>query len=209
MKSNTKVMLAAFLMISASGAAFASAPSCIGEGHYDVVRDAASGTIVHSTSGACVRTHWVVDHDPCGAIAGVVPPIANVKILSKEDQTVYFGFNKTSLDPEMVARLDALSASLKGNSKVIGVRIIGYADRIGNAGYNEKLSQKRAENVRQYLIAKGLVTAKLTKTKWVGSKESRTNCPPNLKRTELIECLKKDRRVEIEVDYAPDIHIAE
>ena len=174
----------------------------------DVVHDEASGTIVHSTSGACVRTHWLVDQDPC---AGPVhlPSVAEMKILSKEDQTVYFGFNQASLPPEMIARLDALAVNLKGNSKVLGVRIVGYADRIGNAGYNEKLSKKRAENVRQYLIAKGIVSAKLTKTRWVGSQDSKANCGPKLKRKELIECLKHDRRVEIEVEYAPDIHAAD
>lgn len=214
MKSSTKGMLAALLLISASSAAFADAPpyNCTRDGAvYDVVRDAASGTIVHSSSGECVRTHWVVDHDPCtdAPVAQAPHHHPSIKILSKEDQTVYFGFNKASLEPEMIARLDALATNLKGNSKVVSVRISGFADRIGNAGYNNKLSQKRAENVRQYLIAKGLVTAPLTKTKWVGSKEAKANCPEKLKRADLIECLKKDRRVEIEVDYAPDIHTAE
>ena len=202
MKSTKLVMLAALLMMTACSSSFSDVqsftPECMGPSNRDVVRDESNGSIVHSTSGACVRTKWVVDHDVCGTGPAMMSP------LSKEDQTVYFGFNEASLSPDMIARLDSLADRLKSSGKVKAVRIVGFADRIGNAGYNEKLSKKRAENVRQYLVAKGLVTAKLARTRWVGSKDAKAKCADSLKRTELIDCLKTDRRVEVEVDYASD-----
>ena len=51
------------------------------------------------------------------------------------------------------ARLDTLANVLKSDQSVKEAKIVGYADRIGSVSYNEQLSQKRAETVRDYLIA--------------------------------------------------------
>ena len=118
---------------------------------------------------------------------------------------MYFGFNLASLSPEMKQKLDTLANTLMSASNVKGARIVGYADRIGNPGYNEKLSKKRAENVKQYLIAKGLINTQVADTRWLGSSTPTTDCPANLKRADLLNCLQPDRRVEVEIDYATNI----
>ena len=82
-------------------------------------------------------------------------------------------------------------------------RIVGYADRLGDNAYNEKLSMNRADSVRKQLQQNGVVTAQKTEVRWLGETVPVTNCPDSLGRTELIECLQKDRRVEVEVDYLP------
>jgi len=192
------ILLASTVGCAGNGPSLSSYPNsqCLNINNQDVVRDQASGKIAHSSSGACVRTKWIVDHNPCND--DVVEP--------KDNFAVYFGSNQTSLTPQAIAELDAFVSTLKGNPHVLDIRIVGYADRIGKAAHNEALSKARAENVRQYIVAKGLIKAKLAKTNWVGDKKTTANCANTLKRDELNKCLKKDRRVEIEVDFVSDVH---
>jgi outer membrane protein OmpA-like peptidoglycan-associated protein len=179
---------------------------------HDVVHDRLSGTTVHTSNGECVRTGWINDHDECAPPPPVVvieaptPPPAPRPIiaqptLSREDRTVYFGFNQAALTPEMQQRLNTLAVTLHSDTNVKGARIVGYADRIGSTSYNEQLSKRRAENVRGYLVDHGLVNTQVAETKWYGNTEPRTSCPNSMKRTDLIACLQKDRRVEVEIDY--------
>ena len=72
----------------------------------------------------------------------------------------------------------------------------GYYDIIGRVAYNQRLSQKRAESVKDYLVAKGVQGKRLIA---VGKGESDpiVNCR-DTKRAELIKCLEPNRRVEVE-----------
>lgn len=173
----------------------------------EAVHSEQSGTIVRSTSGECVRTKWMTGNDACSTAAvqpPAAPPIVQQQVITtiaREDRTVYFGFNQTALTPQMQGRLDTLATNLLNQQNVKGARIVGYADRIGNPQYNETLSKKRAQNVKNYLIARGVINTQVADTRWLGESEPATSCPNNLKRPVLIDCLQKDRRVEVEVDY--------
>jgi outer membrane protein OmpA-like peptidoglycan-associated protein len=167
----------------------------------DVVHDETNGTVLRSTSGACVRTRWTNGYDECNPQAVAVP--ARVEI-SREERTVYFAFNQAALSPEMKRHLDTLATKIKSQQDVKEARVVGYADRIGDKGYNEKLSKRRAESVRKYLVSRGIVNSRVVDTRWLGSTTSTTSCPANLKRPQLIDCLQKDRRVEVEIDYFSD-----
>lgn len=61
--------------------------------------------------------------------------------------TVYFGFDKFSVDAEGRAKLDAVAGKTRGN----GIYIVGYTDHIGTEEYNLALSDKRAQSVKKYL----------------------------------------------------------
>ena len=211
-------LAAGFFLLTTAGVAYALGGTVVGSvmdssAHYDqiadnrdTVHDQLDGTVLRSTSGACVRTNWDSATDECDTQATAALPTERQTILhyAREERTVYAAFNQTGLTPQMQQRLDSLATLIKSDQNVAGVRIVGYADRMGNPGYNEKLSQKRAENVRAYLVAKGLTKARVADTRWVGANAPVTDCPNTLKRAELIDCLQQDRRVEIEVDYTPD-----
>lgn len=158
-----------------------------GAEYNDVVRDAMSGTVVHNTWGNCVVTKWLTSHNNC-----------NSMVITDEARTIYFAFAQSSLTPMAHRKLDTLANTLRANG-VQEVQVVGYADRMGNAVYNEKLSKKRAETVRAYLVAHGIVNASVIKTRWLGESSPATDCPANLKRKELISCLQPDRRVEVEI----------
>ena len=69
-------------------------------------------------------------------------------------QTVFFAFNKATIKPVSYALLDDVAQAMKDHPK-IKVEVQGHTDSVGNDRFNLKLSQKRAESVRNYLIKKG------------------------------------------------------
>lgn len=68
---------------------------------------------------------------------------------------VHFDFGKVTLRPESYAELDELVSYLKYKDD-IRVEIAGHTDNVGNAAENMKLSQQRAEAIRNYVIKKGI-----------------------------------------------------
>ena len=66
-----------------------------------------------------------------------------------------FDFNKADLRPEGKAALDELYTKVK-RIKLEVLIAVGHADRFGDDAYNQKLSEKRAESVKAYLVSKGI-----------------------------------------------------
>jgi OOP family OmpA-OmpF porin len=111
-----------------------------------------------------------------------------------------FDFDKAVLRPEGKAKLDDVTGKLK-DMKLEVIIAVGHTDRIGSDKYNQKLSEKRAEAVKAYLVGKG-VEANRVYTEGKGEKQPVTGdkCGKSDKKSKkLIECLQPDRRVEIEV----------
>ena len=129
------------------------------------------------------------------------PEMRRTSELTREEKTVYFVFNRSTLTSQGKERLNALASMLKADQSVKESKVVGFADRIGSNDYNQQLSQKRAESVRDYLIENGYTNARVTETRWVGEEEPSTNCGASEGRSKLIECLQNDRRVEIEMVY--------
>lgn len=162
------------------------------------------GEIVHNSWGACVRSRWAINEDPCAGpqpVAWQQPAPPPRTIISEEQRTVYFGFNKSNLTPEAKSRLDTLANQLTAAGDVEGARIVGYADRIGTTSYNERLSKKRADTVRAYLISEGFVKPSETETHWVGKTEPTASCSADLPHAQLVQCLQPDRKVSVELLY--------
>jgi len=74
---------------------------------------------------------------------------------------VEFDFDKATLRPEAAAILDKTAASLEHWANA-NIEVAGHTDSIGSDEYNMKLSQQRAETVRDYLISKGIAADRLT-----------------------------------------------
>ena len=102
----------------------------------------------------------------------------------------FFDFNKSVVKPEGKAKLDDLVGKVKGiNLEVIIA--VGHTDSVGSDAYNQKLSVRRAEAVKAYLISKGIEKNRVY-TEGKGEKQ-----PVADNRT--AEGRAKNRRVEVEV----------
>jgi OOP family OmpA-OmpF porin len=109
---------------------------------------------------------------------------------------VLFDFDKSAVKPEFKDRLDTLSGQVRGVNLEV-VIAIGHADLIGTTTYNQKLSVRRAESVKAYLVSKGIEPNRIY-TEGKGETQPVKACP-NMKGKALIDCLYPNRRVELEV----------
>lgn len=108
------------------------------------------------------------------------------------DHAALFDFNKWNLKPEGKEQIKAyrekVMADLGSASKV---KITGHTDNVGKAEYNQKLSVKRAEAVRDYLVSLGADASKME----VGGEGMTKPIADN----KTAEGRAKNRRVEVEV----------
>ncbi|HEX8614736.1 MAG TPA: OmpA family protein [Telluria sp.] len=109
--------------------------------------------------------------------------------------TELFAFNSATLNVTQT-RLDEIAAALTADPSITDVDITGYADRLGSEQYNLKLSERRANAVRDYLVAKGIDGARL-KAYGKGEANPVVTCTEK-NRAALIKCLEPNRRVEVE-----------
>jgi OOP family OmpA-OmpF porin len=117
--------------------------------------------------------------------------------------TELFEFNRTTLTTEARAKLDKeVIARLKEFAVVRFINVHGHTDRLGSPQYNQKLSERRADAVRHYLVSKGADASKI-ETLGFGKTLPVKSCPDQRNRKALIECLAPNRRVEVEVLGTP------
>ena len=98
-----------------------------------------------------------------------------------EFSNIYFGFDSDVIHPASRRLLDK-AASILLHYSDLQIEIAGYADTLGSERYNEALSVRRAEAVRQYLEQAGVNTANL---KVHGYGESRSANLAENRRVEL------------------------
>jgi len=77
-------------------------------------------------------------------------------------QNLNFENNSSVLTTESKRSLDTLVESMKGNPNIQHVTITGHTDGSGTTSYNQMLSEKRANAVRDYFISGGADGSKLT-----------------------------------------------
>ena len=207
-KQFSRITLMAALGMTAS-TVFAQAPN--NDGYLFDTR----GAVAKSGYGLCWKTtRWtpamaVAECDPeltkkaatpteAAKKAASTPKPAAEKITLAAD--TLFDFNKATLRADGKSKLDDVVGKLKG-IKLEVIIAVGHADRIGADKYNQKLSEKRAEAVKAYLVGKGVEPNRVY-TEGKGEKQPVTGdkCGKSDKKTkQLVECLQPDRRVEIEV----------
>ena len=125
---------------------------------------------------------------PAPVVAPPPPPPAATKVTYAAD--AFFDFDKSVLKPEGKAKLDDLTSKIKDiNLEVIIA--VGHTDSVGSDAYNQKLSVRRSEAVKAYLVSKGIEKNRVY-TEGKGEKQPVAD-------NKTAEGRAKNRRVEIEV----------
>jgi outer membrane protein OmpA-like peptidoglycan-associated protein len=112
-----------------------------------------------------------------------------VKTTASMASDAFFDFDRSTLRPDATGALDSAIARLKASGYEGNIRITGHTCNIGTAAYNQRLSERRAQAVRRYLIAGGLPADRL----WAEGMGLRDPRYPNTR-----EGRPKNRRVDIE-----------
>jgi OOP family OmpA-OmpF porin len=153
------------------------------------------------------RAAVVAPAAPAPVVAAVPPPAlaapapAAIPLTQKASFSAdaLFAFDKAILKPEGMTMLDDLvrqSAGLTYESIVL----TGHADRFGSSEYNQKLSERRATAVKDYLVSKNIQAARIEAVGH-GEKEPVTaagTCA-GPRSAKVIACLQPDRRVDVEM----------
>ena len=125
---------------------------------------------------------------PAPAPAPVAPATVATKVTYAAD--AFFDFDKSVIKPEGKAKLDDLVGKIKDiNLEVIIA--VGHTDSVGSDTYNQKLSVRRSEAVKAYLVSKGIEKNRVY-TEGKGEKQPVAD-------NKTAEGRAKNRRVEIEV----------
>lgn len=171
------------------------------------VQDSA-GSVVMSGTGLCVRTgYWtpadakVVGCDGYVAPVAAAPapaqpapapapaPVPTAEKVSFAADT-FFDFDKAVLKPDGKAKLDDIASKTQGTDLEV-IIAVGHTDSIGTDTYNQKLSIRRAEAVKAYLVSKG-IPADRVYTEGKGESQPVAD-------NKTAEGRAKNRRVEVEV----------
>ena len=197
-------------LIGISAIALAQTPGIDRSGNVGYLVDSRDN-VVKSGTGLCWRTgYWT----PAMAIAECDPDLVKKEAVAPKEAgggvkpaaqkitlaaDTLFDFDKATLRPEGKAKLDELVAKVK-DIKLEVIIAVGHADRFGTDKYNQKLSEKRAESVKAYLVSKGMEPNRVY-TEGKGKKQPVTKADQckGPKSKKVIACLQPDRRVEIEV----------
>jgi OOP family OmpA-OmpF porin len=179
------------------------------------------GVVVRSGTGLCWRTgYWTpamanVACDPDLVAKPIVvpptpvpptPPVPGPKPASKKitiSADALFDFDKAVLLDAGKTKLADLAKQAKGMNLEV-IIAVGHTDRIGKDAYNQKLSERRATAVKEFMKGQGIDDKKVytegkgKKMPVTGNKCDKMGAE-NGKNKKLVECLQPDRRVEIEV----------
>lgn len=189
------------------------------------------GNVVRNSYGECWRTgYWTPDMaiEECepdlilkkmptsagpapAAPPPVVAPPKPVAVAAPEKPAIdvylkaetLFDFDRSVVKPEGQKILgEKIVASMEMHPEVMLLIIIGHADRIGTEAYNQALSERRANAVKDYLLTQGIPAERMVAS---GKGESEPNPEANtsqackgMRGDKLILCLEPDRRVTVE-----------
>jgi len=169
------------------------------------------GVIVRDPFGLCWRTGYWTPADavpgcdgeiakpaptPAAPVASTPAPVPAPAPAAPVSEKVtfaadaFFDFDKAVLKPEGKRKLDDLASKLQGMNLEV-IIAVGHTDSIGTDGYNQKLSIRRAEAVKAYMVSKG-TEANRVYTEGKGEKQPVATNKSAAGRAQ-------NRRVEIEV----------
>lgn len=194
-----KVLIAA---TAVAGAATASAEvtDIIANKPYSAYVQDQRDVIARSGYGLCWRTgYWtpadaIKECDPAYVKEEPAPVVAPVAQKLEFAADAFFDTDKSIVKKEGKAKLEKLAADIAGLDTEVIV-CVGHTDSVGSEAYNQKLSERRANAVKSYLVAQGVNGEKIVT-------EGKGELQP-VADNATAEGRAKNRRVEITVTATP------
>jgi len=223
MTTNKKLMFAAVAAALLPGISFAQ------EARTDGYLTDTAGRIVMSGTNLCWR-HRDMDvpsaTGPCEikAPVAVIPAAAPIVVAAAKPAApvakvaqkpmpqkisfsgdALFAFDKSMLKPEGRVLLDGLVTQLSG-ATYDNIQATGHTDRFGSSAYNQKLSERRANAVKDYLASKDVMASRIdAQGKGETQPVTKAGDCKGAKSAKVIACLQPDRRVDIEMTGAKTV----
>ena len=223
MTTNKKLMFAAVAAALLPGISFAQ------EARTDGYLTDTAGRIVMSGTNLCWR-HRDMDvpsaTGPCEikAPVAVIPAAAPIVVAAAKPAApvakvaqkpmpqkisfsvdALFAFDKSVLKPEGRVLLDGLVKQLSG-ATYDNIQATGHTDRFGSSAYNQKLSERRANAVKDYLASKDVMASRIdAQGKGETQPVTKAGDCKGAKSAKVIACLQPDRRVDIEITGAKTV----
>ena len=111
-----------------------------------------------------------------------------------------FDFDKYTIKGKNNQVLDEVAAKIKEHDDVEFILVTGHTDKIGTDAYNQKLSERRADAVRKYLVSHGVNDVHI-KSVGKGESEPVVDCKGVKGNKKIIECLAPNRRVVVDATH--------
>lgn len=186
----------------------AAAQPSLAQSNQEAAFDKNKGFVVDK-HGHCVRTKWMDGDDPCNPtpppppppVAPPPPPPPPPPVVELEQRTIYFDFDSAELDSEAVYKLNMLVQLINQSKQIAEVTIHGFTDQFGASDYNLKLSERRTQAVEDYLDERSRLDTQAADVRGLGKAAPEAECGALTKRNEKIDCMRKERRVEVEFKY--------
>lgn len=214
MKHLTHTLVLIGLGLTSGMVAAALAPGYVGEPGESIVRTG-YGDCLHT--GRWSIPNAIAECDPEIVAARDKPAsVAAVEVVVRKElkpirleADALFDFDSAALTDEGRARLDDVLSRLpeRTNLQDKRITITGFSDRLGPEGYNQKLSEKRAQAVHDYLVSKGMRDEAID-ARGLGAAKPLVSCEGKSGNA-LIQCLAPNRRTEIEFSAMEVIEMQE
>ncbi len=181
--------------------------------------DQATDAVTRNNYGECWHTNYF-DKAKNGLVecgdaeaAKKAAPVAAAPVVVKEKLTlnanVLFGFDKAVLTEQGKKELAVVGDKIKSKgAKLQSVAVTGHTDYLGSDKYNQALSERRANAVRNYILANGVAAEKVTaegKGKTEAKMTAECQAKKFKKRDALKACLAPDRRVEVDIAAVEEV----
>ena len=167
----------------------AAAGAAIG-GHDHRAGGALIGAAAGAMAGGLIGHYLDKQAQELDAIPGAVVERRDDSLLVNFQGSLLFDSDSANLSPGAYDRMRSLARTLNNYPKS-QVIIKGHTDSVGDEGYNQRLSEQRADRVRQFLIAEGVNPARITAIGFGESMPLSTNVSESGR--------QQNRRVEVEI----------
>jgi len=137
-----------------------------------------------------------VDANGCPPAPVAVAVVEEVVVVKEETiviRDVHFQFDSAKLTPADKTKLDLIATRLKKEAPSAQLRVSGHTDSVGKDAYNQKLSERRAHSVTDYLVSSGVPRSNFVSV--IGAGESHPVAD-----NKTAEGRALNRRVEIQIN---------